>query len=112
MSPSYRYGCRVSPASGLAADGFGAGFTTENPGQSLHAFAEAERDASSGHELEAVRKLQKALQADPNYLRCALQSGVEYIRLKTLPGGARTVREGYCERSAKPNPVWKPGVFR
>jgi tetratricopeptide (TPR) repeat protein len=55
------------------------------PAKAVRAFSEAERERSSGHDLEAVRKLQKALQADPNYWDARCNLGVEFIHLKRYP---------------------------
>jgi Tfp pilus assembly protein PilF len=73
------------------------------PAKALHAFAEAERDASSGHELEAVRKLQKALQADPNYSDARCNLGVEYIRLKRYPEALEQFEKAIA--SGPPSPI-------
>jgi tetratricopeptide (TPR) repeat protein len=55
------------------------------PPKAFRAFAEAEREASSGHELEAVRKLQHALRMYPEYTDARCNLGVEYIRLRRYP---------------------------
>jgi predicted Zn-dependent protease len=55
------------------------------PAKAFRAFAAAEREASSGHDLEAVRKLQKAIEVDPNYSDARCNLGVEFIHLKRYP---------------------------
>jgi hypothetical protein len=55
------------------------------PPKAFRAFAEAEKKASSGHELEAVRKLQHAIRGYPEYTDARCNLGVEYIHLRRYP---------------------------
>jgi tetratricopeptide (TPR) repeat protein len=55
------------------------------PPKAFRALAEAEREANAGHELEAVRKLQRALQVDPNYPDALCNLGVLYVHLRRYP---------------------------
>ena len=53
--------------------------------KAFRAFAEAEREAEAGHRQEAVRKLQRALRADPGFSDARCNLGVEYVRLGRFP---------------------------
>jgi tetratricopeptide (TPR) repeat protein len=55
------------------------------PPKALRAFVEAEREANSGHPLEAVRKLQRALEVYPNYSDARCNLGVQFIRMQRYP---------------------------
>ena len=55
------------------------------PPKAFRALVDAEREASAGHALEAVRKLQHALRVYPEYTDARCNLGVEYIRLRRYP---------------------------
>jgi Tfp pilus assembly protein PilF len=51
------------------------------PPKAFRAVAEAQRESQAGHDLAAIRKLQRALDLYPDYSDARLNLGVAYIRL-------------------------------
>ena len=55
------------------------------PPKAFKAFASAERDVDAGHDDEAIRKLQRALQIYPEYPEARNNLGAAYIRQRRFP---------------------------